>query len=109
MGKGEFQKRIEEDLKEWEARMDILRAKAEKAKEDVGGSTVYDGKLEEISRRKDEAYQKYEELLEAGDEAWEMLADGIEKSVEEFKKSVDNALSELTNIDPLEVEERKLK
>ena len=107
MEKEEFQKRIEDDLQEWESRMDILRAKAEKAKEDIAGPTEYDRKLEEMSRRKDEAYQKYEEFVEAGEERWQALVDGIENAVEEFKKSVDNALSELTNIEPLEIEERK--
>jgi|GEM_PF-5176276 len=107
MEKGEFQKRIEDDLREWEGRMDILRAKAEKAAEDAGGPTLYDSKLEELSRRKDEAYQKYEELVESGEDTWQALVDGIENAVEEFKKSVDNALSELTNIEPLEIEERK--
>ncbi|MFO8058386.1 MAG: hypothetical protein R6V10_13940 [bacterium] len=105
----EFKKRIEQDLAEWEARMDILRAKADKAREENSPVDLYETRLSELSAKKDAARQRFEECLERGDESFRQMAEELEGLVEEFKKKVDNALAELTNVEPLEIEERKKK
>ncbi len=109
MDKQELQKRIEDELGEWSARMDILRAKAEKANKEAGEPNIFDQKLVEISRKKEEARKKFAEFLEASEDSWEELVSKTEQSVEDFKKSVDKALSELTDIEPLDMEEHHKK
>ena len=89
----EYINKMAAQLKEWSARMDVLKAKAEKAEADA--KINYDSELESLRKRKEAAEKRLSELKNASESAWEDLKDGCEKSWQEFKSALDTAVSKL--------------
>jgi chromosome segregation ATPase len=75
-------------LKEWNAQIDGLMAKAEKAKTDAG--TEYARQIENLNQKKETATKKLEELKGKGEGAWEDIAAGIEKVPDDLKVTFDH-------------------
>ncbi|HDQ46135.1 MAG TPA: hypothetical protein ENN17_11680 [bacterium] len=76
-------------LKEWDAEIRKLEAKADTVKADAKAG--YLRQIDELRGRKEEARQKLEEIREAGEEAWEDLKEGAEQSWKILGDSVRNA------------------
>jgi len=74
-------------LKEWNAQIDGLMAKAEKAKADAG--TEYARQIENLNQKKETATKRLEELKGKGEGAWEDIAAGIEKVLDDLKVTFD--------------------
>ncbi|MBP6940355.1 MAG: hypothetical protein KBB65_01150 [Syntrophorhabdaceae bacterium] len=74
-------------LKEWNAQIDGLMAKAEKAKADAG--TEYARQIENLNQKKETATKRLEELKGKGEGAWEDVAAGIEKVLDDLKVTFD--------------------
>jgi hypothetical protein len=80
-------------LKEWDAEIEKLEAKAAVAKADVKAS--YNEQINELHLKKVEAQQKLKKIQDAGEDAWEELKDGAEKSWQIFEDSVKRAWGKL--------------
>jgi len=75
-------------LKEWNVQIDGLIAKAEKAKTDAGAE--YTRQIENLNQKKETAAKKLEELKGKGEGAWEDIAAGMEKVLDDLKATFDN-------------------
>jgi len=80
-------------LKEWDAEIQKLVAKADKAKADIKAD--YQQELDELRNKREEAQQKLKEIQQAGEDAWEELKDGIEKSWKTLGDSIKSAFRKL--------------
>lgn len=86
----EYIDRMAARLKEWDTELQKLEAKAELAKADVKAS--YNQQIKELRLKKGEAQQKLKKIQDAGEDAWEELKEGAEKSWKLFEDSVKTAL-----------------
>lgn len=76
-------------LKEWDDKIQKLQAKADKAKADA--RTEYQKEMQQLQQKRTEARDKLQQLQQAGDEAWEELKTGAEKSWNDLKSAFENA------------------
>ena len=86
-----YEEKLDAQLKEWSAQIELLKAKANKAR--VGAKIEYDKAIDTLQHRQDEARAKLKELKTAGDEAWEDLKTGAEKAWDEVKTALHDAAS----------------
>ena len=86
-----YEKKLDAQLKEYNAQITLLKAKAEKAKADV--RIDYYNTIEALEQKQDKAKTKLQELQTAGDEAWEAVKTGAEKAWAEVKTAYHDAVS----------------
>lgn len=91
MDRKEFIENLTTKLKEWDAELDKLEIKAEKAK--VDAKADYQREIEKLREQRQEAKAKLEQVKEASGAAWSELKTGTEEAFGTFKKSVQDALS----------------
>lgn len=88
-----YEEKFEAQLKEWNAQIALLKAKAESAKADA--KIEYHTTIETMQHKRDLAKAKLQELKTAGDGAWENLKAGAEKTWGEVKTAFHDAVSKL--------------
>lgn len=81
--------KMEAQLREWGATIDVLKAKADKA--EAGAKIEYMKQLDSLKAKRDAAQTKLGEISAAGEEAWEILKTGAEGAWSELKSAVDSA------------------
>jgi hypothetical protein len=86
-----YEKKYEAQLKEWNAKIALLKAKADRSKAEA--KIEHYRIIDTLARKRAEAETKLQELKAAGDEAWEDLKDGAEKAWAEVKAAFDSAAS----------------
>jgi nucleotide-binding universal stress UspA family protein len=86
-----YQEKIEAQLKEWGAKIEELKAKAETSKVEL--KIKYQKQMEDLRAKQDAVQHRLRELKESGEGAWEGLRTGLEKSLGEFRGSLDSTLS----------------
>ena len=86
-----FEEKLDAQMKEWNAQIALLKAKAENAKADA--KVEYYTTIEALQHKRDKARAKLQELKAAGDEAWEDLKAGAEKAWAEVKTAFHDAVS----------------
>jgi predicted ATP-binding protein involved in virulence len=86
-----YEEKIDAQLKEWNAQIDLLKAKADKAKTEA--KIDYYKTIEALQHKQEEARIKLKELKAAGDEAWEDVKKGAEKAWAEIKTAYNDAAS----------------
>ncbi|MFZ0447873.1 MAG: hypothetical protein WAL98_01405 [Desulfatiglandaceae bacterium] len=78
-------------MKEWNARIALLKAEAENAKADA--KIDYYKSIGDLEYKHDEAKTRLQELKTAGDEAWEAVKAGAEKAWAEVTTAYHDATS----------------
>ena len=78
-------------MKRWTAKIDVLKAKAEKAK--VEAKIKYYGEIEDLRTKQKLTKQKLQDLRESGDDAWEELRAGVDKALDDLKDALNRAAS----------------
>jgi predicted ATP-binding protein involved in virulence len=86
-----YEEKLDTQLKEWDAEIALLKAKAENAKSDV--KIDYYKTIETLEHKQDKAKTKVQELKTSGDEAWEAVKGGAEKTWAEVKAAYHDAVS----------------
>jgi uncharacterized coiled-coil DUF342 family protein len=81
--------KLNAQLKEWSASIDVLKAKADKATADL--KIGYYKQLDDLKAKRDSAREKLEDLRTAGDDAWERMTTAVEKAWRDIKVAFDNA------------------
>lgn len=89
--KEEYIQKLDTQLREWSAKIDELKARADKAKGDI--KIEYTRQTEALDAKREAARKKLGELKEAGGQAWDELTTGAEKAWHELKTSLDNAIA----------------
>jgi hypothetical protein len=86
-----YEERLDAQLKEWNAQIALLKARAENAKADA--KVDYYKTIEAFEHKQDKAKTKLQELKTAGDEAWDAVKTGAEKAWAEVKTAYHDAVS----------------
>jgi len=86
-----YQQKIEEQLREWGAKIDTLRAEAERL--EISVRERYFEQVDELKAKQEIAKIKLQALRESGIEAWEELKTGVEKATAELRQGIENAHS----------------
>ncbi len=82
-------------LQEWETELDGLKVKVHLAKADA--QDELQKQIEELRSKKEMAQGKLKQLQEAGDEAWDDIKAGVEKSWTELRGAFSSAISKFTD------------
>ncbi|EEG09607.1 sll1863 family stress response protein [Pseudogulbenkiania ferrooxidans] len=82
-----YRKKLEAQLKEWDAKLAVLSAKAKKATADA--RINYENELESLKSKRAAAYNMLEEMGERGENTWEDMKDGVEKVWDEMSKAIE--------------------
>lgn len=82
-----YRKKLEAQFKEWDAKLAVLSAKAQKATAEARIS--YENELENLKDRRAAAHRMLEELGKRSENAWEDMKDGAEKVREEMSKAME--------------------
>jgi hypothetical protein len=86
-----YEEKIDAQLKEWSAQIDLLKARADRAKAEA--KIDYYKTIEALQDRQEEAATKLKELKNAGDAAWEDVKKGAEKAWADIKTAYKDAAS----------------
>ena len=86
-----YQEKLDAQLKEWNAEIALLNAKADKAKAEA--KIEYYKTIETLQGKQDAAKMKLQELRAAGDDAWADLKTGAENIWAEVKTAFQSAAS----------------
>jgi hypothetical protein len=89
--KGAYQEKIEAQMKEFAAKIDILATKAGQAKAEA--KVKYYEQIEGLRAKQESVRQKLQGLKEPGSEAWGDLKKGIDSALEDLKVAVQSAVS----------------
>jgi hypothetical protein len=81
--------KLNAQLKEWSASIDVLQAKADKASADL--KIGYAQQLDDLKAKRDTARGRLDDLKAAGDDAWERMTMAIEESWGDIKAAFDKA------------------
>jgi poly(hydroxyalkanoate) granule-associated protein len=73
-----YQKKLEAQLRDWDAQLDQLMAQAQKAKEDA--RLKIQGEIDNLRRQRAALQHQLDELRSRGEEAWEDLKKGVDKA-----------------------------
>lgn len=82
-----YQKKLEAQLSEWDAKLKQLGAKAKNATADARIS--YENDLEILKSKRTAAHKTLAELGKRGENAWEDMKDGMEKAWDEMGKAIE--------------------
>jgi hypothetical protein len=86
-----YEEKIDAQIKEWNAQIDLLKAKADKAKAEA--KIDFYKTIDALQQKQEEAKAKLKELKTAGDEAWEDVKKGAEKAWADIRKAYKDATS----------------
>ena len=89
--KEEYFQKAQAQLNEWSAKIDQLKAKADKA--DAQAKIDYRKQLDAIRVKQEAAQAKLNQLRAAGEGAWESLKSGADTAWDDLKAAYENAVS----------------
>jgi uncharacterized protein YlxW (UPF0749 family) len=84
-----YQKKLQAQLDEWNAEIEQLKAKADKA--EAESQLEYYKKIEELRTLQDDARTRLSELEQAGDEAWQDLKAGLDNAWDSLSNAMRSA------------------
>jgi len=86
-----YQEKLQAQLDEFNAQIELLKAKAEKTESSTKLS--YLETVDELKLKRDLAKSKLQELRNSSDDAWEDLKEGIENAWADVSSSIESAIS----------------
>ena len=86
-----YREKLEAQLKEWKAMIEVLEEKAAKATGET--KTELQRAIGELSQKIDVVKEKFNSLQKEGGAAWDTLKDGVEKAAGELKNALDKIVS----------------
>ena len=90
-----YQKKIEAQVKEWEAKIDVLKARMAKA--DAEQRIRYEKQIETLRTKRQNLRDKFNKLKDSGETAWEELKSGVETAWKDLKNAVERAENEFSS------------
>ncbi len=84
-----YEDKMNARLHEWQAKIDVLKARADKATAEQ--KIKYNDEIESLRNRQRHLYKKLDELRLAGNDGWEDLKTGVEQAYQELKSAVERA------------------
>ena len=84
-----YQEKMAAQLKEWQSKIDELKARAEKLEAEQ--KIKYYEQIESLRIKQQHAYDKLEQMHDASESAWEELKAGVELAWQDLKQAVEHA------------------
>ncbi|MEJ2384311.1 MAG: hypothetical protein P8Y54_07910 [Xanthomonadales bacterium] len=94
--KQDYERKMAAQLREWQAKIDLLKARAEKAGAEQ--KIAYHEQIENLRAHQRKARDRFEELRDAGEDAWDQLVDGLESAGSELKDALRRAGEKLRDV-----------
>lgn len=91
--KEQYEQKLEAKLDEWGAEIDKLKAKADNAEADL--KIEYYEQIDEMRSMQATANEKFIELKDASDDAWENLKAGIDNAWDSLGNAYDSAIAKI--------------
>lgn len=91
-----YREKLEAQMREWSAKIDLLKAKADQAEAEA--KIEYSKRIEDLRQRKEALQAQLAELKNAGDAAWEEIKSGVEKASAELKSAVESAAAKFKEL-----------
>lgn len=85
-----YQDKMNAQLREWRAKIDMLKARADKAEAEQ--KIKYYKEIESLHTKQRQLQEKLDELRSAGDGAWKDVKSGVELAWEDLRGSVERAV-----------------
>jgi multidrug resistance efflux pump len=89
--KEEYTKKLEAQLKEWKAKIDILEARGAKITSEA--KTELMREIKELRQKKGIVKEKWNELQKVSGDSWDTMKVGVEKAAAELKGAMDRVIS----------------
>lgn len=83
-----YREKFEAQLQEWDAQLDLMKARASTLKADA--KIEFEGQLTALQQKRREASAKLEDLSQRGEDAWEDLKAGTEGAWSELANAMDS-------------------
>ena len=87
--KAAYRQKIDASMEEWNAEIDKLEARADRAGADL--QLQYYEELKKLRALQEEARRKLEALEDAGDDAWEGLKNDVDNAISAIERAVNAA------------------
>lgn len=87
----EYKRKLEEQIKEWNERLEELKARSEKMGAEA--RVELERKIESLRSRRGELEERLDTLRDGGEEAWRHLKGGLERAVDDLKAGFSEALA----------------
>lgn len=88
--KDAYRDRLEAQLNEWQAKIDVLKARAERAEAD--SRIAYREQIDALQKRREEMQSRLDELRRMGEDAWTEMKAGTESAWKDMEAAVSRAL-----------------
>jgi hypothetical protein len=85
-----YQQKLHAQIKEWDAKFDLLSARAQKLTAEA--QIAYQDEVVKLKARRAEANQNFEALAKRGEGAWEEMKDGLETMWRDTSKAMEDAM-----------------
>ena len=86
-----YQDKAEADIRELQARIELLKAKAGTVQADV--KVEFNERISELREQQEELQSRLQSLREAGEGAWQELQSGVDKALADLREAVEGAFS----------------
>lgn len=86
-----YTEKVEATLREWNARIELFLARADKAKAE--GKIRFQSRLDDLREKREAARQKLDELQESTGEAWKEIRPHLDRATGELKAALDRAFA----------------
>lgn len=84
-----YEDKMDARLREWQAKIDVLKARVDKATAEQ--KIKYNKDIESLRNRQQQLYKKLDELRSAGSDGWEDLKTGVDQAYHDLKSAVERA------------------
>lgn len=88
--KDAYRERLEAQLREWQAKIDVLKARADKAEAD--SRIAYGEQIDALQQRREEMQSRLAELRASGEDAWAEVKAGTESAWKDMDAAISRAL-----------------
>ncbi|EAZ91507.1 sll1863 family stress response protein [Crocosphaera chwakensis] len=89
LSKQAYEEKVKARLEKLNAQIDEMKAKAKQAKAET--EIEYHSQIEELTAKRDAAFNKLEELQKSGEDAWKDIQAGFELAWKDLQVSFENA------------------
>lgn len=86
-----YREKIESQFKEWKAKIDMLEGRASTLTSEA--KSTLNKEIEELRNKKSVVKKKWSELQRSGEDTWDKMKDGVEKSADELKKAFEKVVA----------------
>lgn len=84
-----YQDKMDAELREWQAKIDLLKVKAEKA--EASQKLKYQEEIDALQTKKQQLQEKIKALRTTSEDAWSEVKSGVDKAWNDLKSAVDRA------------------